>query len=168
MFENWFQLFLSMRIISCTFFSILKCNVRIVYHKQFYIHSIFGNRQTLWNTKSIHPPRNGSLEFAKFYYIKNQGLLQPAPRASDPAAKRHDCQEGIWEFCVQTFFINKPGVFLVGPTLIFDTTSLSPIWPRKPKILQPNLSLKFEPSPNSPGIKTGIRKSELVQKYAYY
>ena len=48
-----------------------KVNVRIVYHKQFYIQSIFGNRQTFWNTKSLHPLH--PLEFAVFYVIRNLG-----------------------------------------------------------------------------------------------
>ena len=62
------------REINCIF----KVNARKVYHKQFYIHPIFRNRQTFWNSKSFHP-RSGlqqSLEFAVFYVITNQGLLQ--------------------------------------------------------------------------------------------
>ena len=59
-----------------------KNHVRIVYHKQFYIHPpIFRNPQTFRNSKSFHI-RSGlyqSLEFAVFYVITNQGLLQPAP-----------------------------------------------------------------------------------------
>ena len=66
-----------LREINCIF----KVNARKVYHKQFYIHPIFRNRQT-FNLPSpewvVTIPR-----VCCVLCYKNQGLLQPAPGMED-------------------------------------------------------------------------------------